>query len=74
MNIRKEYSSSQDLPFSIPQGSCVDAQLFNLYCSSIQDIVCLSLTLHGFADDHTVGNKFKPVVMKQDVWMNWRNV
>ena len=35
-------------------------QLFNLYCSSIQDIVNPPLTLHGFADDHTVGNKFEP--------------
>ena len=31
-----------------------------MYCSSIQDIVGPSLTLHGFADDHTVGNRFKP--------------
>ena len=60
VNIRKEYSLSWHLPFSVPQGSCVDAQLFNLYCSSIQDLVGPPLTLHGFADDHTVGNKFKP--------------
>ena len=60
VNIRKEYSSSQDLPFSLPQGSCVGSQLFNLYCNSVQDIVGPPLTLHGFADDHTVGNKFKP--------------
>ena len=31
-----------------------------MYCSSIQDILGPPLTLHGFADDHTVGNKFKP--------------
>ena len=60
VNIGREYSSSQDLPFSVPQGSCAGAQLFNLYCSSIQDIVGPPLTVHGFADDHTVGNKFKP--------------
>ena len=36
VNIGKEYSSSRDLPFSIPQGSCAGAQLFNLYCSSIR--------------------------------------
>ena len=59
-NIRKEYSSSPNLPFSIPQGSCAGVQLFNVYCSSIQDIVGPPLTLHGFADDHRVGNKFKP--------------
>ena len=60
VNIRNEYSSRQNLPFSVPQGSCAGAQLFNLYCSSIQDILNQPLTLHGFADDHTVGNKFKP--------------
>ena len=60
MNIGREYSSSQDLPFSVAQGSCAGAQLFNLYCSSIQDIVGPPLTLHGFADDHTVGNRFNP--------------
>ena len=60
VNIGKDYSSSKNLPFSIPQGSCAGAQLFNIYCSSIQDIVNPPLTLHGFADDHTVGNKFKP--------------
>ena len=60
VNIRKEYSSRQNLPFSVPQGSCVGAQLFNLYCSSIQDIVNSPLTLHDFVNDHTVENKFKP--------------
>ena len=60
VNIGSEYSSSRDLPFSVPQGSCAGAQLFNLFCSSIQDIVGPPLTLHGFADDHTVENRFKP--------------
>ena len=31
-----------------------------MFCGSIQDIVVPPLTLHGFADDHTVGTKFKP--------------
>ena len=53
-------SSRRNLPFGVPQGSCAGAQLFNLYCSTIQEIVNQSLTLHGFADDHAVGNKFKP--------------
>ena len=60
VNITKDYSSSQNLPFSVPQGSCAGGQLFNIYCSSIQDIVNPPLTLLGFADNHTVGNKFKP--------------
>ena len=48
------------LPFSVPQGSCAEAQLFNLYCSTIQEMVNPPLFLHGFADDHTVGNKLQP--------------
>ena len=60
VNIGEEYSSIRELPFSVPQGSCAGAQLFNLYCSTIQEIVNPPLTLHGFANDHAVGNKFKP--------------
>ena len=50
----------RNLPFSIPQGSCAGAQLFKLFCSTIQEIVSPPLTLHGFADDHVVRNKFRP--------------
>ena len=60
VNIGKEYSSRWNIPFSVPQGYCASAQLFNLYCSTIQEIVNPPLTLHCFADDHTVGNKFSP--------------
>ena len=60
VNIGEEYSSKIELPFSVPQGSCTGAQLFNLYCRMMQEIVNPPLTLHGFADDHRVGNKFKP--------------
>ena len=60
VNTGEKYSSIRELPFSVPQGSCAGAQLFNLYCSTIQEIVNPPLTLHGFADDHAVGNKFKP--------------
>ena len=60
VNIGKEYSLKQNLPHSVPQGSFAGAQLFNLYCSTIQEMVNPPLTLHGFADDHTFGNKFKP--------------
>ena len=76
MNIRKEYSSSQDLPFSVPQGSCVGAQLFNLYCSSIQDIVGPPLTLQvlQMIIQLEIKLSLETVVTKQDVWMNWRSV
>ena len=60
VNIGEEYSSTRELAFSVPQGSCAGAQLFNLYCSTMQEVANPPLTLHGFADDHVVGNKFKP--------------
>ena len=60
VNIGEDYSSTRELAFSVSQGSCAGAQLFNLYCSTMQEIVNPPLTLHGFADDHVVGNKFKP--------------
>ena len=63
--IGKEFSSERDLPFSVPQGSCAGAQLFNLYCSTLHEVVISPeenekpLSLYGFADDHTVCNQFK---------------
>ena len=61
----KELSNERDLPFSVPQGSCAGAQLFNLYCSTLHEVVISSdenekpLSLYGFTDDHTVHDQFK---------------
>ena len=60
VSIGKEYSLEQNLPFSVPQGSCIGAQIFFLYCSTIQEVINPPLNLHEFADDHTVESKFKP--------------
>ena len=63
--IGKELSSERNLPFSVPQGSCTGAQLFNLYCSTLHEVVISleenekPLSLYGFADDHTVCDQFK---------------
>ena len=43
----------------MPQGSCLGANLLNLYCSMLNDVVPLDLHLHGFADDHSVRKEFK---------------
>ena len=58
VSIGKEYSLEQNLPFSVPQGSCTGAQIFNMYCSTIKEVINPALNLHGFADDHTVKSKF----------------
>ena len=39
VKIGKEFSSERDLPFSVPQGSFAGVQLFNLYCSTLQEVV-----------------------------------
>ena len=43
----------------VPQGSCVGANIFNLYCLPLQDVVPDDLQLSGFADDHSIRKEFK---------------
>ena len=51
-------SSEEKQPtYIVPQVSCLDANLFNLYCSTLNDVVPLDLS--GFADDHSVRIEFK---------------
>ena len=53
------YSKERNLEVSVPQGSCARANIFNLYCSPLQDIVPEDLQLSGFADDHSIRKAFK---------------
>ena len=53
------YSKERNLEVSVPQGSCAGANIFNLYCSPLQDIVPEDLQLSGFADDHSIRKAFK---------------
>ena len=48
--------------FSVPQGSTKGAYLFICYASTLNEIVPKSLTLNGFADDHSIRKSFKPTV------------
>ena len=57
--INGAYSKERNLEVSVPQGSCAGANIFNLYCSPLQDIVPEDLQLSGFADDHSVRKAFK---------------
>ena len=61
VNIGKAYSSNRSLDFSVPQGSCVGAQLFNVYSSTLTKVVKppLKSNVYGFADDHSVPDGFK---------------
>ena len=57
--VNGKYSNEKQLPYSVPQGSCSGAYLFNLYCSILNDIVPSDLHLSGFADDHSVRKDFR---------------
>ena len=57
--IGDKYSKPHSLTVSVPQRSCAGASIFNLYCSTLHEIVPKDLTLSGFADDHSVRKSFK---------------
>ena len=57
--INDVYSKEYNLEVSVPQGSCAGANIFNLYCSPLQDVIPKGLQLSGFADDHSIRKSFK---------------
>ena len=52
--IGDEYSESQKSSFRVPQGSCSGANIFTCYCSLINKEVPESVSINGFADDHSL--------------------
>ena len=59
VTVNGAHSKERDLEVSVPQGSCVGVNIFNLYCLPLQDVVPDDLQLSGFADDHSVRKAFK---------------
>ena len=59
VNICDEYSKSQKLSFRVPHGSCSGANIFTCYCSLISEEVPESVSINGFADDHSLQKTFK---------------
>ena len=58
------YSAQKTMDFSMPQGSTQRAYLFTCYESTLNKAVPKSLTLNGFADDHSIRKLFKPTIPK----------
>ena len=58
VKVGEAYSSERSLTYSVPQGSCAGANIFNLYCSPLGDTIPASLSLSGFADDHSIRTQF----------------
>ena len=52
------------MDFKVPQGSTQEAYIFICYASTLNEILPKSLTLNGFADDHSIRKSFKPTVPK----------
>ena len=57
--INNKYSKGHSLEVSILPGSCAGANIFNLYCSTLHEVIPPNLDLSGFADDHSVRKQFK---------------
>ena len=54
------YSQPKELTFSVPQGSASGAFVFLCYASPIERVIPDSITLNGFADDHSIRKTFRP--------------
>ena len=59
VTINGKNSSEKDLSLSVPQGSCTGANIFNLYCLPLHEVIPSDLQLSGFTDDHSVRKSFK---------------
>ena len=53
------YSEEQNLTISVPQGSCMGANIFNLYCAPLEEVIPCSLQISGFVDNHSIRDSFK---------------
>ena len=51
----------------MPQGSCAGANIFNLYCAPLHEVVPNDLQISGFADDHSICKSFKANNRKQEL-------
>ena len=58
--INNTHPKEQTIDYSVPQGSIQGAFLFNIYASTITDVIPPTLELMGYADDHSIKKPFKP--------------
>ena len=59
VHIVKSYCTQRKLDFSVPQGSCVGANIFNVYSSTLTLVILRPIDTQSFADDHAFKDKFK---------------
>ena len=63
----KSYSQRKELTFLVPQGSCSGANFFNMYCSTINEVINPTLGLIAFADDHAIVREFYPSILIEEM-------
>lgn len=60
VNVSSAYSRLRALECSVPQGSCLGPWLYLAYAGTLFDVIPPSITVRGFADDHTADKQFCP--------------
>ena len=61
VNIKNSYSTSRELPFSVPQGSCAGPVFYSVYASTIQHVIMNDqITIYGYVHDHGLKKTCKP--------------
>jgi hypothetical protein len=60
VKVGEKFSTVRNLPFSVPQGSCMGPVLYLAYASTLQNAVPQTVDLHGYADDHAMKLTFNP--------------
>lgn len=66
VNVNSAYSTSRALECSVPQGSCLGPWLYLAYAGTLFDDIPPTVTLRGFADDHTMDKSFSPNIQNSE--------
>lgn len=66
VQVGSSVSDVRTFGFSVPQGSTSGANLFNLYSSTLEEVIPADLCLNGFADDHSITDCFDPKIANNE--------
>ena len=60
-------SSVRQLQCSVPQGSCLGPWLYLTYAGTVFDVIPSTISVYGFADDHTANKRFNPTSKRNEI-------
>ena len=60
VNVGSAYSTPRSLQCCVPQGSCSGPWFYLTYAGTLFDEIPSSISVYGFADDHTANKRFCP--------------